>query len=201
MDNDPQGSSFTPSTRLNFVIGVSAILISLASFYATYLQARSADQQVKAMTYPLVQFSTSNYDLAGREQAITLSLTNNGVGPAIVRNVRYRYQDQWHRSVFEFLRACCEQAFEALNERSRSGEGKVDAQLVTSADRNIILPANDHINSLFLRRDANNADFWDLLNRERRKLGIEVCYCSLLDRCYQSNGKAEVTEVATCSFD
>ena len=48
--------------KLNLTLALCAVLISLASFYATYIQASAAEQQVKAMTLPLLQYATSNVE-------------------------------------------------------------------------------------------------------------------------------------------
>ncbi|MFC1690280.1 hypothetical protein ACFL07_11610 [Pseudomonadota bacterium] len=61
-------SILVSSERLNFIIAVCAILISGASFYATFLQANSAEQQVKAMTWPLIEFTHSNFDVETGEK-------------------------------------------------------------------------------------------------------------------------------------
>ncbi|MEM7708544.1 MAG: hypothetical protein AAF358_23515 [Pseudomonadota bacterium] len=195
MDDTPTTPTFAPTSRLNFVIGISAMVVSLASLYATFLQAGSAERQVKAMTYPLVQYSSGNYDVDKQEQALSMRLINNGVGPAIIHSTRYQYGDEPVDGVYGFIRACCLEAAEAFRSQDRSDPS---ASIITSTDRNVILPANEDIDIFYLLRRPENEDLWELLNRERRKLGVTVCYCSLLDECYESPGQAAVREVEAC---
>ena len=54
MEDTTELSNGISSQRLNLILALCAILISAASFYATYLQADSAEKQVKAMTLPLI---------------------------------------------------------------------------------------------------------------------------------------------------
>jgi len=68
------------SDRLNFILVLCAILISAASFYAIYLQANSAEKQVKVMTLPLLQFEHGNYDKEKVLRAIYFYIKNAGVG-------------------------------------------------------------------------------------------------------------------------
>ena len=55
MDKIKKESETTPrffflrTENINFIVAISAVLISAASFYATYLQADAANKQVKAM--------------------------------------------------------------------------------------------------------------------------------------------------------
>ena len=78
--------------RLSLVLAICAILVSVASFYATYLQADSAKKQVKAMTLPLLQFHHGNYAEQDDKQRLTFGLKNAGVGPAIIKSVMLKYK-------------------------------------------------------------------------------------------------------------
>ncbi len=171
------------------------MVVSLASLYATFLQAGSAERQVKAMTYPLVQYGTGNYDVEKQEQALSMRLTNNGVGPAIIHSTRYQYGDEQVDGVYGFIQACCLEELKAFRSQDRLDAA---ASIITSTDRNVILPANEDIDIFYLLRRPENAELWELLNQERRKLGVTVCYCSLLDECYESPGLAVVREVEAC---
>ncbi|TQV77317.1 hypothetical protein FLL45_05060 [Aliikangiella marina] len=197
MEHENEG--FTPSKKLNFIIGICAILISLASFYATYLQAKSAEQQVKAMTYPLIQTVTNNYDLEKQESAISLVLINSGVGPAIIKNVIYQYEGQEYNTVFDYLKACCNEEYQNFKSAQSSDSATVRAQIITSRDREIILAANDSTQTLYLLKHETNKELWNKLNSERRKLNMSVCYCSLLENCYQSISVGMTQEVKSCS--
>jgi len=82
------------SEKLNFVLAFCAVLISAASFYATYLQAEAADKQVKAMTLPLLQYGTGNYKEEDREDIIYFTINNAGVVPALIKRLRFKYKGE-----------------------------------------------------------------------------------------------------------
>lgn len=184
--------------RINFIIAVCAILISIASFYATYLQANSAEQQVKAMTYPLIQYSSSNYDEATKHSEISLNLRNSGVGPAIIKQVEYKYNNQNFTNIWKFLRACCDKEIKEFEAHKNANKVPVDAQIISSPSSSVVLPINDHIRIVSLRKHESNAALWNKLNYERFLLKVSVCYCSLLDNCYVTEKAGQITEVEFC---
>jgi len=74
----------------------------------------------------------------------------------------------------------------------------VEYAIITASTNHIILPANESVDALTLNRHALNANLWDQINRERWKLSVEVCYCSLLQDCYKSKGIDSIIEVSSC---
>lgn len=186
-------------SRVNFIIAICAMLVSLASFYATYLQAYSAEQQVKAMTFPLIQYTSGNYDLESRESVIDLNLVNDGVGPAIIKQVKYNYQNNDYADVWKFLQACCKKELEIFENNRNLKATPIEAQILSSPASNVVLPINDRIRVLSLLRHESNAEFWDKLNKERSHLSVSVCYCSLLENCYVTENAGQIEEVEFCS--
>ncbi len=196
MSSELPEDKFSPSRKLNFIIALCAILISAASFVATYLQARAADQQVMAMTYPMIQYSTGNWNIESRESVITFKLRNNGVGPAIIREVKFDYDGKTLDSLHEFLLACCKAEYEALN--ANKADIPVSAAIVTSQTSNIVLPVNEEKLMMSLAKHPSNQALWDKLNQERFQLQLSICYCSLLDNCYWTEGRGTVRPVSQC---
>lgn len=188
------------SETLNLIIAVSAILISLASFYATYLQAESANQQVKAMTYPLLQLEHGNFDLETKTEKLYFTLQNSGVGPAQLRSLQYYYQGKLYDNIHEFLAACCQPEYGEFGTKVKAGQLPVEASLITGDASNVILSAGDQFNLMVLPKTKANIDFWKRLNQARfDNFAVKVCYCSLLDKCYEVDNKQRASEVAACS--
>ena len=186
--------------RLNFLVAVCAILISGASFYATYLQANSAEQQVKAMTWPLIEFTHGNYNVETREQNLTLTLKNAGVGPAIIKTVEFNYLDKQHATLNDFLKTCCGDEYGAyVSLVQKDPTDAANWTFTTSPVAGIILPVGGEVNFLSLLQHENNSPLWHKINSERWKLDLEICYCSLLENCYVTDKPGQVDEVATCS--
>ncbi len=81
MEDKSELSNGISSERLNLILALCAILISAASFYATYLQADSAEKQVKAMTLPLIQFTSGSWDSGEKISKLTLGLKMRALAP------------------------------------------------------------------------------------------------------------------------
>jgi hypothetical protein len=192
-------SKLISDDRLNFIIAFCAILVSGASFYATFLQANSAEQQVKAMTWPLIEFTHGNYDVVSRVSNLSLTLRNAGVGPAIVKTVKFNYEGQTFRSLIEFIEACCADAYKTYMANVRAGDSEVNNWSMTTAQTDgIILPVAGQVEFLLMPQHVKNADLWKKINKERWKLNLEVCYCSLLENCYVTDRPGQVEDVDQC---
>lgn len=184
--------------KLNLTLALCAVLISVASFYATYLQANAAEQQVKAMTLPLLQYGTGNVDAETNEPVINFSLTNGGVGPAMVKSVIYKYHDKSTTDFFDFLRDCC---FEELKQFNGNPPMSLDLSkggYITSSTNNVVVPAQDKLEFYKLYRGELSEALWVKLNAERRHLTVQTCYCSLLDECYLTEQKGVVESIESC---
>ena len=191
--------TYITGERLNFIVASCAILISGASFYATYLQANSAEQQVKAMTWPLIEFSHGNYDTEAKEKNLTLSLKNAGVGPAIIKTVNFVYKDKPFRNLNDFIRSCCESSLDNYIEKVKENQFDADIWTLTTAPVNdIILPVGGQLDFLSLVHHPSNRELWQAINKERWDLQLEVCYCSLLENCYVTNEPGSVRDVQAC---
>ncbi|MFA0791826.1 hypothetical protein ACCI51_14830 [Microbulbifer echini] len=189
--------------RLNLVIAISAIMISLASFYATYLQARAANQQVKVMTMPVIQFSHGNYDEESNQNKITFNFHNAGSGPAILKSVNFNYKNTDYSSTHDFLRACCREEYKTMldtfNKRLATHHPPLDDGFEISAEINeVIVPAQSEYPFYSLSRGTATSELWKKLDRERWSLSISACFCSPLGNCYESNSKKISTEVDHC---
>ncbi len=179
--------------KLNFIIAVCAILISAASFYATYLQADAANKQVKAMTLPLLQFSTGNWSPVLKKKQITFTLRNAGAGAAIIKDYRFIYKGNKYHSLDSYLKACCAKETDEFLQKIKNTN---DTSLLTSRVINTVLAGQEENEFLMLTYADNNQPLWNKLNNERWKTKIEVCFCSLLDNCYvtQENNPAKPVE-------
>lgn len=187
---------------LNLVLAICAILISSASFYATYLQANSAEKQVKAMTLPLIQFSHGNFDDEKNLKSINFDLKNAGVGPAIIKNVTFKYKDNEYDSIGKFFKACCETELETFQSKQRNksaSESSVDfGGWVSQQLTNVIIPGQSNYSFQKVNYGSFTQDFWGKLNKERWLLKLNVCYCSLLDECFITEQSGVVDQIDSC---
>ncbi|WP_163936344.1 hypothetical protein [Paraferrimonas sp. SM1919] len=197
-----KGRSFLAADRLNLLIALCAILISLASFYATYMQASAAEKQVKAMTFPLMGFTHSNYDEAAKKPAIAFTIKNSGSGPAIIHSAKLIYDGKPYNEVGNFMVACCNaeyKAYQSLFDKFNSTTISIEeGATLTSVINNIVLPAQQDRVFFKLYDHQNSHDLWLKVNNERWKLDVEFCYCTLLDDCFTSKGGGIANPVKSC---
>ena len=187
------------SQRLNLILAICGIFIALASFYATYLQAEAAEKQVKAMTMPLVQFGHGNHDPSDNTKSITFSLTNSGMGPALIRSVVYKFQGKKHYDVQDFYNACClsAQNIKSGDINTNSTKGSKPYTL-TSQLFNTIIAGQDSQQFLKANFKDNKPEFWNKLNDARWQLRVEICYCSMLDECYITEKNGVIVPIQQC---
>lgn len=195
--------SLTANTDKKFnvemLIAICAVLISVASFYATYLQANAAEKQVTAMTLPLMNFTFSNVDKETKDPIFTYTLSNKGVGPAKIETFFYKYKDKSYGTPKEYLESCCNDELSRFLELSREEENRNLPILITSDPQQQIVPSADEIQALRLTYHPISKDLWQALHTANKETSVEVCYCSLLDNCYWLNGTSQITETPSCS--
>lgn len=177
------------SEKLNLVIAICAILISAASFYATYLQADAAERQVKAMTMPLIQFTHGNWDEKKQSHALNFRLKNAGIGPAIIKSIEFKYEEKSYINWRSFYIDCC------LN---KGAVKKNTVNAITNPVVNSILAGQSELLINSIEKNKNDDAFWQKLNVERKKLTLKVCYCSMLDKCYITEKNGVVAPINHC---
>jgi len=190
------GKGFTEQ-KLNLTLALCAVLISIASFYATYLQADSAEKQVKAMTLPLIQHFSGNFNDESKSRIITFTLENAGVGPALIKGISYNYKGTEYSNRSEFLSACCSKERDSYHKIVNNG-AEIEVGSISSTVLNTIIPAQTKVNYFQLYHSEFSDEYWNKLNYERFEVGIKICYCSLLDECYITERNGVVEPVKSC---
>lgn len=173
---------------LNLIIAVSAVLISAASFIATYIQSEASLKQVKAETWPYLQIDSGNYNSERREQIITYKVENAGVGPAALKQFEIRYKGKVVTDVLDLIEKCC-----AAERAEASG-----AALTTDSPSPSIIPAGDDQLAFSMHYMPETEKLWTALDKARWQLEARGCYCSLLDECFETDFKDEPKPVNRC---
>ncbi len=93
-------------TIVHFLIGLPALIASLALAWFAFVQADATQKMQTGGVMPFVTFGTSNASRDGKPD-ISLSLTNNGVGPAILGPIEMRYNGKVIANPAELFVACC----------------------------------------------------------------------------------------------
>lgn len=193
--------------RLNLFLALCAIIISAASFYATYLQANAAERQVKAATWPWLEVMTGNLNEQTYSAEITLSIKNSGSGPAFIKYVKFFYNEKSYFDIFKLIKDCCFDIYayhEQLNKLQKESPEinffEKFGWLYTGISNNRLLASGSELNLLGFKKTNFNATQWDKVNDQRFKIKTEICYCSLLEQCYLSDGRGDVKEIQHCEM-
>jgi hypothetical protein len=169
-------------TIIATLVGVCALGVA---GYTAYMQR----QQVRAAVWPILECDSSN------DPDIHFTLSNKGVGPAIIRHVVVTVDGQpvgnWKEVLEKIL-----------------GPG---LHLHSSSDiSRHVLSAGESM-TIFTPRDAENKPiaydrsnpFYVQMNKDRLRVAFEICYCSALGECWtlRNDGKSNTstTETRTCS--
>ncbi len=160
----------------HLAIGLPTLFVSLALAYATYVQAEATHKMQQSSVWPYVSYGTSN--IADGKPDITMTLANDGMGPARLMTFEARYGGKPMASGRELLRACC-----GADRGSRTS-------YQTSQANNVVLRPGDSLNVLLLPKDSSSAEVYTRFERERWKVEVRSCFCSIFDECWEANNRA-----------
>ena len=176
----PEEKKTRAASRYEAIIATLVGLLALCvSAYTAYMQR----QQVRAAVWPILEFDSSN------APDIHFTLANKGVGPALIRHVMVKVDDQpvknWHEAMDKLL-----------------GPGE---HLFSESDMSGRVLAPNESMTVLTARDANNNPLvfdksnplWVTMNKERFRVMAEICYCSTLGDCWTLRGGGETVNVTT----
>lgn len=159
--------------NLNLFVASCAVLISAASFIATYIQADAAKKQTKALTTPLIRFTHENYNSATKEQEVYFDIENAGTGAAVIYDSSFIYKGERYKNVQSYFQACC------INNPE-----KLSTPLLFKKINGSLIKGQSKLRIMSFKRAAKTQAIWKRLNKSRDHLNLEICYCSLLEECY-----------------
>ena len=162
------------------LVGVCALCVA---GYTAYMQR----QQVRAAVWPILEFDSSN------QPDIHFTLSNKGVGPAIIRHVIVTVDGQ---PVINW-----DQALERLlgQGKRRYSESDMSSHVLSAGESMTILTPRDSDGNP-LTYDRSNP-LWVEMNKDRKRVAVEICYCSTLDECWTLHGgsaASTTTETRRC---
>src|SRR5262249_42269432 len=159
----------TASRYEAFVATFIALLAVSIAGYTAYMQR----QQVRAAVWPILEFDSSN-------GPIRFTLANKGVGPAIIKHVIVKVDEQPVKNWTEALERI-------LGPGHHPGEESDMSSRVFSAGEsvNVFIPHDEAENPIAF--DKSNL-LWAKLNTDRARVSVEICYCSTLGECWTLRG-------------
>ncbi len=159
------------------LVGFCALCVS---GYTAYVQR----QQVRAAVWPILEFDSSN-------GPIRFTVANKGVGPAIIKHVIVKVDDQPVKTWYE--------AFEKMlgSEKQTGEESDIGGHVFSAGEsQNVFTPHDDANNPINF--DKSNP-LWVQLNKDRNRVTVEICYCSTLGECWtlHAGGSTPSTTIQT----
>jgi len=148
---------------VDFVMSACALLISAVACATSLYQLRNASLMMSAQTWPYI---TAGWHFDNDESGILV--TNDGQGPAIVRMVVLKLDGRPQHDVVSALRQIVS---------GTTGSVQIDALLHGS-----VIPPGQTLRLLNVHGAA-----WDKqLRAAKDRIGVELCYCSILKQCWRN---------------
>jgi hypothetical protein len=160
------------------VLSVFAVLIAGISLWIAIDTERTNRQMVAEAAWPFLQIYNSAHGREG-QPLLSLNVANAGVGPAKIESLEVFWQGKPYGGALDLLKACC--GFE-------SGGGLGPRGLSTSQVTGTVLRAGDWIALISNVRTPDNSALYDAFNSARNRFTYRVCYCSVFNECWVSDG-------------
>jgi hypothetical protein len=125
---------------IDLTIALAAIVLSVISLVVAINNARTQEKMVAAATWPLLQFRTTN--VSDGEPVIRLTVSNTGVGPALLGTVELSYQGRVVDNSALLLVGCCGWSREANAAVKAEGAG---GYIVTNRLKNVIIAPGEQV--------------------------------------------------------
>ncbi|HZO21156.1 MAG TPA: hypothetical protein VFB37_01545 [Steroidobacteraceae bacterium] len=172
----------TGNPRLDLILGLSAMFVSVVSLGVAIQHGHAMDRLVAANSWPFLMYTTANRDSQGHER-ISLTLMNQGVGPARIETFEAWWQNQPVTSALDLLTRCCGLDSDTGDRAAPMPHGTVSLGAVAP----LVLRPGDSQTFLTLDRSEANAEIWQRLNAARIQIKMRACYCSVFDECWVSD--------------
>lgn len=161
--------------RFDLFIALSALVVSAVAAFAAVYQTRAIQDQYAATIWPYINVDETADMRAGSIEALELSLTNNGLGPALIRAARLSVDGHpvgsWSDLRLTLLRDS--------GVTKQSSSARFPARMSSLDSSTTIRPGDTH--RIFATRLAKPVPVGTIL---KHNVTLDVCYCSLNDRCW-----------------
>jgi hypothetical protein len=162
----PEEKERRGASRYDAIIATFVGFLALCvSGYTAYMQR----QQVRAAVWPILEFDSSN-------GPIRFTLANKGVGPAIIKHVILKVDDQPVKNWTEALEKILGPGYHPGEESDMSGR-----VFAAGESTNVFTPHDEAQNPIPF--DKSNP-LWAKLDTGRGQITVEICYCSTLGECW-----------------
>jgi hypothetical protein len=180
--------------RLDFAIGLSALIVSLVAAGAAVYQTRVIAQQFSATVWPYVSFDRTDSPWSSE-----LDIRNDGLGPAIVRSVAITWDGKNEPTIEAVLSAAVAAEPQGMRAaRKALAAGTKLAFSTSTPTAGMVIPANSK--HMIFRMDG--ALLVHYYRPALERVGLSFCYCSLTGSCwlqkYSGTGDSYPQSVGSC---
>jgi hypothetical protein len=177
----PEEKQTRSASRYDAIVATFVGFLALCvSGYTAYMQR----QQVRAAVWPILEFDSSN------GPTIHFTVSNKGVGPAIIKHVIMKVDGQPVRNWNDVLDKLIGPGTHQYSESDISGH-----VFAAGESMDVFTPRDPDYNPL---ADRSNP-LWIQMNKDRGRVTTEICYCSTLGECWtlRAGGLAHGTTTET----
>jgi len=173
---------------IDLIVASSAIFISVVSLVVSIEHGKTMEKMVdqnqkmvEASTMPILTIFGREFDESGKPM-VQETLSNSGVGPALIDWFEVRYKGVVYTDHSALLRACCAAALVKSKKHTHT-------QVFYSNVSGFILPARQDLYPITIKPDKDGLDLYNAFNRVRDgdDLTFRACYCSVLNECWETN--------------
>jgi hypothetical protein len=181
---------------LDLALGVSAAIVSLVSLWLGLHSAHSMEKLVAANSYPYVELQRStsadkaNGAADGFRRRVRYMMENNGVGPARIEWVEFRFKGKPVRDLGELIAQCCSTTPPDLS--GFDVRGSIGGALIRPGAT---------VRMFDWEQPATPNPTFLALHKQMNDIAYSACYCSVFDECYvvgdSDDGKPRPVEQCT----
>ena len=172
----------------DFVAASAAIFISVVSLVIGIRGETIQRDLLAANSWPFMELDEE------RSSALSISVRNEGVGPAKVDSFEVFYKGQPVDDALDLLRRCCG----VSPDNQIAGEQLSDDIGLGDVANNVIRP-DESRQMIRMGRPAKASPLFDAFNAQFNGFTFRICYCSILDKCWMSDMRTlSPTEVSAC---
>jgi hypothetical protein len=164
---DAPGSPASPPRLERDWDGYMALIATFTALLALVVAAYTANlqrKQVRAQVWPRLELARANNR--------SIAITNNGVGPARVKGVRIEVDGRPVKKWEDVLR----------------GLGLEPVAGGSTLNRRVLAPGSTIHAYQVADDDAGRAVFSKVFRENEKRVGMLICYCSVLDQCWLAGG-------------
>lgn len=170
MEEEVKSETTAPKRDIGLWIGIMAIVINIITVSVYMYQAHIMQTQQHASAWPYLEWLPSF-----NEETYYIEISNNGIGPAIIKNVDLNLDGKHYASI--------DSLFVQLT-------GTIHYPRFTSTVQNRVLPAGKSIRAI----QINSPKWAEYVFMELRKheLKLSICYESIYGDAWTSEGRKVV---------